>query len=138
MGRGSRGYDPKRLASIVATRAGLLLLGLMGCGVYVAFNGIPNQNALPQVRQVPSYETLEEQQSPQGIRRRLMGKIYDGRDGKFRDDDYYQTGNNTGLFATCKSEDQPEICRGFGADSCKKMKPSQMYVSKELPSLFSI
>ena len=138
----SNGYDLNRLSNMVATRAAVMLLGSCGAVVYVTWNGIPKttgRNAVepprvfsafwdPRRRTLTSSSNVEPSSTLAEEREgRLLKKIYDGTDGVYRDDDKWHTGNNTGRFATCKSIDQDDICRGFGADSCKKMADDEMY-----------
>ena len=139
MGRGSRGHDLARITSMVTLRAGLYLVGLALCGVYVAWHGggAPDDHSATAAPASTSYLRRNllgdgasggEKDSLAPRNERWLKKVYDGTDGKTYDDDIWQTGNNTGRFPTCKSLDQDEICRGFGAEQCKKMAPDEMYV----------
>lgn len=137
MGRGSRGYDRDRITNMVSLRAGLYLVGLALCGVYVAWHGGGALDDVSANAAAASTSYLRrnlladgasgvEEVSIKPRNKRQLKKVYDGTDGKSYDDDYWQTGNNTDRFATCKTLDQKDICRGFGAEQCKKMKPDEM------------
>jgi sodium/potassium/calcium exchanger 2 len=107
------------LTSTVGIKTGLLVMGLFACGIYTQYNG---ENISSDIIQ-PVVE-VEEEELQGGLRRNLLKKIYPT--GHDDDKTVWSKDNKDGVY-TCKSEDQPEICRGYGVDACKKLGSDEIW-----------
>jgi len=120
MGRGRAGYSRARIERIVGTKLAMLAMGLMMVGVYVAVRPEAVPDAAAGLESVGASSFEEELRHG----RRLLGdKIY--VTGKDDDSVRYEKDTNPDGFKTCKSNDQEDICRGFGADLCKKLNSGE-------------
>mmetsp|Transcript_20314 Transcript_20314/g.26437 ORF Transcript_20314/g.26437 Transcript_20314/m.26437 type:complete len:678 (+) Transcript_20314:172-2205(+) len=117
MAKGRGGYSRERLTGTVGLKAGLLILALFACGIYT-------QVTQPYVAEQIITPLNYEHESLGGGGRNLL-KIY--RTGHDDDDDAVWSKTNKDGFRTCKTEDQAEICRGYGVDACKKLDSDKIW-----------
>eukprot|EP00614_Pseudopedinella_elastica_P030687 CAMPEP_0172615970 /NCGR_PEP_ID=MMETSP1068-20121228/62620_1 /TAXON_ID=35684 /ORGANISM="Pseudopedinella elastica, Strain CCMP716" /LENGTH=745 /DNA_ID=CAMNT_0013421271 /DNA_START=167 /DNA_END=2404 /DNA_ORIENTATION=- len=128
MGRGRAGYSRERHVGIVWTKVALLAMGLMMLGVYVAIRPEVLPEAVEPLVVEASGGLSAFEEEMRGGRHLLQSsdKVYiTGHDD---DKVVYNPETNPTGDLTCKSEGQEDICRGFGADTCKKLDSGSEWV----------